>query len=172
MQSPSVTEKMEKAKIGGIKLSAKLVQLTLFDQDSFTSSILPLSQILKKNRINMPFISTVFSCGHFRFTCCISAKDTHFLKSLIEATDSLKQQVRFVDDIGLISVFPHQSSFNILGLSLCALDNAGIALLGMASSMSSLTFVAKYAMLDEAVHSLMNYLELPIGYVPVGPELY
>ncbi|MBW1813503.1 MAG: hypothetical protein JRJ39_07460 [Deltaproteobacteria bacterium] len=172
MQTPNVTEVMEKVKIGGIKLSEKLIQLHLLDQDSYTSSILPLSQILKKNKINMPFISTLFSSEGCLFTCCISTEDIHCVKGLVETIDILDRQVRFIHDVGLISVFPHRSSFKILGLSLCALENAGIPLFGMCSSVSSLTFVSKYAMLNKAVAALMNYLDLPDGYVPSGSDIY
>ncbi len=157
---------MEKVKIGGIKLSEKLVQLNLIDQDSFTASLLPLLRILKRNKINMPFISMVFSAGSFLFTCCISSKDINYVKELVEATDTLGRQVRFIHDVGLVSVFPHRSSFKILGLSLCALANAGIPLLGMSSSVSSLTFVIKYDMLNMAAAGLVHYLDLPEGYVP------
>jgi len=159
---------MENVKIGGIKLSEKLIQLHLLDQDGYTSSILPLSKILKENKINMPFASTVCSSEGCLFTCCISIEDIHCVKELVETTGILEQQVRFAHDVGLISIFPHGSSFKILGLSLYALGNAGIPLLGMSSSVSSLTFVINHAMLNKAVAALMNYLDLPDGYVPSG----
>lgn len=159
---------MEKANIGGIKLSAKLVQLHFVDQDSLRSSILPFSHILKINKINMPFLSTVFSGGKLLFTCCVLDEDIHRVKELIMSAQYVNQQVRYIEDVGTLSVYPHRSRFNVLGHSLCALASAGISLYGMSSSVSSLTFVLKYNMLNKAVNALKDYLDLPEEYVPAG----
>jgi len=163
---------MQKIGVGGIKLSAKLIQLNIVDTHSFSPSVLPLFQILKENKINMPFISTAFSEDSILFTCCISAPDWHCVKKLITSKDMLGRKVAFISDVGLISIYPHRSSFKILGLALRALEDTGIPVLGMSSSVSSLTFIVKYAEFDRAVTALIKHLDLPEGYVPLGPDAH
>lgn len=170
MQTSDEMKAMRKPRIGGIKLSAKLVQLTISDQDGFTPSVLPLFRTLRENKINMPFISTALSKGNQLFTCCISSADIKCVKDFVAVTDVLNGKVVFVSDVGLLSVYPHRSSFKLLGLSLCGLADAGIQVLGMASSVSSLTFVIKHAMFNKAVSALMNYLDIPEGYIPLIPD--
>ena len=72
--------------------------------------------------------------------------------------------------VGLLSVFPHQSSLRILGLSLYALGKASLPVYGLASSLSALTFVTDYCSLDGAVAALVSYLEMPPNQGPVRAE--
>lgn len=163
---------MQKVSISGIKLSGKLVQLNSVDRNSFDPTVLSLLQILRENKINMPFVSTVVSGGNLLFTCCISFSDMHFVEERVASSDILARRISFVRDVGLVSIFPHRSSFKLLKIALDALNDAGIPLLGMASSVSSLTFVIKHGMFTKATTAMMTYLALPDGYTPMAPDTF
>ncbi len=162
---------MGKVQIGGIKLSSKVLQLTLSGQDNSLALTTLLFSILNKNKINLPFASTSFMHGNFQASCCVSYEDKNRVIDIINSVESLKKQIRFINGLGMLSVFPHQSSLKLLGIALYALGNAHIPLFGMSSSISSLTFITDYTLLEKAVASLLNYLDIPANHAPFRPNL-
>lgn len=162
---------MGKVQIGGIKLSSKVLQLTLSGQDNSLALTTLLFSILNKNKINLPFASTIFMHGNFQASCCVSYEDKNRVIDIINSVESLKKQIRFINGLGMLSVFPHQSSLKLLGIALYALGNAHIPLFGMLSSISSLTFITDYTLLEKAVASLLNYLDIPANHAPFRPNL-
>ena len=161
-----MSNKVEKVQIGGIKTTSKLIQLTLLDQDNFVSAISLFFSALNKNKINLSFVSTTFMQGKFQATCCVLSEDKKRIMGIINTFERLKKQIQFIDGVGMLSVFPHRSSLNLLGLSLYALGNARIPLFGMSSSISTLTFITDYTQLSKAVASLLKYLDLPANHAP------
>jgi aspartokinase len=155
---------VEKNRLKGINISSELGLLNLFGFEDFSVSVFPLIQAFKKNRINIPFLSTSFSHKERMATsCCFSQKDTDRVKELVRNNECLENHFRLTDSVGLLSVFPHSSSLNLLSLSLSALGQANLSLFGMASSISSLVFVLKYNELGKAVDSLKSCC-FPPGY--------
>ncbi len=131
--------------------------LNLFGFEDFPVSVYPLIQAFKKNKINIPFLSTSFSRKErMSISCCFSQKDTGWVKEFVRNHECLVNRFCFTDSVGLLSVFPHSSSLNLLGSTLFALGQANLSLLGMASSISSLVFVLKYDELEKAVDSLKS----------------
>lgn len=162
---------MEKVKIGGIKLSSKLIQLSLLNQDNFGSSISLLFKILNENQINMPFISTS-TCGEIsQAYCCVSFEDEKRIKDIVGTIEGLDKQIQFINEVGMLSVFPHGSSLKILSLLLYALGNARIPIFGITSSISTLTIITDYDKLEKAVTSLSNYFDLPAGHSPFKSDV-
>ena len=162
---------MEKVQIGGIKISSKVLQLTFSGQDNSLASATLLFSILNKKKINLPFASTTFLRGNFQASCCVLHKDKNRVTDIINSVESLKKQIQFINGLGMLSVFPHQSSLKLLGISLYALGNAHIPLFGMSSSISTLTFITDYTILEKAVASLLNYLDIPANHAPFRPNL-
>ena len=161
----------EKIRIGGIKLSDELVLLNLMSPERSTSFASFFFQILKKNQINMPFLSTSYVDRKFRLSCCVLAQDIDCVKALINSEDRLRGQVEFIHATGMLSLFPHQSRLKVLGLSLYAFANSLLPLYGMASSISTLTFITSYSQLDRAVASLEEYMDLPPNHSPFNPDM-
>jgi len=150
---------MEKDRLKGFNISSELVLLNIFGFENFFVSVSPFFQALKKNKINIPFLSTTFSDkGRATVSCCFTKEDIEKVKELIQKNDSLKRGSFFIHGVGLLSVFPHRSSLNALSLSLFTLRRANLSLLGMSSSISSLIFVLKHKQLGKAVDSLKDCL--------------
>lgn len=162
---------MEKVKIGGIKLSSKLIQLSLLNQDDFDSSISLFFKILNKNQINMPFISTTTNGGISQACCCVSSDDENRIRDIINKVENLKTQIQFINEVGMLSVFPHGSSLKILGLLLFAFGNARIPIFGISSSISTLTFIIDYGKLKKAITSLSSYFDLPASHAPFKSDI-
>lgn len=167
-----VPEVTEKVRISGIKLSSELVLLYVPDPDNSGFSISPLFHILNEKRINMPFVAVSSMDTGFSGSCCVSSQDIDHVRNIVDADDILKTKVQCIHGVGMVSVFPHRRSMKVLGLSLHAFAKEHIPLLGMASSISALTFITDYIRLDEAAVSLAGYLNLPMNYTLLRDDLY
>lgn len=162
---------MEKIKIEGIKLSNELFHVNLRNRSNQQNTISQFCQILAAHQINMPFLSTTCSGRRIQVSCCVAVEDRHRVRNLIDSEPELGGDVKFTPSVGLLSVFPHQSSLKILGLSLYAIGKARLPLYGLASSLSALTFITDYIHLDKAAETLEQYLELPFNQRPFRSEI-
>jgi len=167
-----VPEVTEKVRISGIKLSSELVLLNLPDPDYSAFSISLLFHILNENRINMPFVAVSSMGTGFSGSCCVSSQDIDRVRNIVDSDNILKTKVQYIYGVGMVSVFPHQRSMKVLGLSLHAFTKEHLPLLGMASSISALTFITDYIRLDEVAASLAGCLNLPVNYTPLRDDLY
>ncbi|MGD8984069.1 MAG: hypothetical protein PVH99_08340 [Desulfobacteraceae bacterium] len=162
---------MEKIKIEGIKLSNELFQVNLRNRSNQENTISQFCQILAAHQINIPFFSTTYLDQRIQVSCCVAVEDKHRVRNLIDSEPELGGDVKFMPSVGLLSVFPHQSSLKILGLSLYAIGKARLPLYGLASSLSALTFITDYIHLDKAAATLEQYLELPSNQRPFRSEI-
>jgi hypothetical protein len=155
-----VPAKMEKIQIAGVKLSGELLQVNISGFSHALDAKRDLSQLLSANQINMQFLSGVCLRGRSQATCCVRA----------EKEGRVRDNAEFVPSVGLLSLFPHQFSLKILGLSLFAVGAAGVALHGMSSSLSALTLVTDYVHLNKAVAALQEYLNMPVDKDTFNPD--
>ena len=166
-----MSAKMEKIPIAGVKLSGELLQINISGFSNALDAKLELSRLLSANRINMPFLSGVHLEERSQATGCVAAEDGGRVRELIHADSKLRHRAEFLPSVGLISLFPHQFSLKILGLSLFALGAAGLPLYGMGSSLSALTWITDYAHLDHAVAALQEHLAVPEENDPFESDL-
>ena len=162
----------KKIRINGIKLSTELVQINLLN-GSFPQDSRPLFfQLLAQHQINIPFILTSGMGEEIIGSCCVSAEDVRRVKIAVEGEPNLKEYLEFIQGIGTLSIFPHHSKLKLLGLSFYLLGKQHLPLYGMASSISSLTFITDYSQLDNAVSILLEYMDLPPNHAPFRPEIH
>jgi aspartokinase len=162
----------KKIRINGIKLSNKLVQINLLN-GSLPESTRPLFfRLLSQNQINIPFILLTCMGEKILGSCCVESKDINRIKQMIDKEPTLKENIEFISSVGALSIFPHHSNLKLLGLSFYLLGKQPISLYGMASSISSLTFIMDYSQLDEAVSILLEYMDLPPNHAPFRPEIH
>jgi hypothetical protein len=162
---------MEKIPLAGVKLSGELLQVNMSGFSSASDAKLELSRLLSANRVNMPFLSGVCLEDRSQATGCVSVEDEGRARELIRANPKLRDRAEFFPSVGLISLFPHQSSLKTLGLALFALGAAGLPLYGMGSSLSALTLITPYAHLGDAIAALGEHLDVPRENDPVEADL-
>ncbi|MDH3837238.1 MAG: hypothetical protein OET07_16830 [Desulfobacteraceae bacterium] len=162
----------KKIRINGIKFSTELVQINLLN-GSFPQDSRPLFfQLLAQDHINIPFI-LISGMGEKNIgSCCVAAEDFHRTKKVVAGETKLKEKLEFIQGVGALSIFPHHSNLKLLGVSFYLLSKAHLPLYGMASSISSLTFITDYSLLDEAVTTLLEYMVLPPNHAPFRPEIH
>ena len=161
----------EKIKVEGIKLSNELVNVKLIDLPDSEQSVSKLCRILAANEINIQFMS-MRRMGEGKYlSFCVAAEDGPRVEALIDSDTAFAKKREFRPAVGLLSLFPHQSSLNILSLSLKAFSRAKLPLHGLGSSLSALTFITDFARLDEAVATLQEHLVFPQDFSPFRPEI-
>lgn len=157
---------MEKIRIEGIKLSGELALVSLAGHPRPQQALTRACRIVASNHINVPYISATCCGDGARAACCVEFQEALRVKSLLARDPDLEGHVEVLSSVGLVSVFPHQSSLRILGLSLHALSEAGLTVHGVTSSLAPLTFLMDHAVLDEAAAALEGVLELPPNQRP------
>ena len=162
----------KKIRINGIKLSTKLVQINLLNGSHPENDRLLFFQLLSQNQINIPFILLTCTGEKVLVSCCVESKDIDQIKKVIEKEPTLKENIEFISSVGALSIFPHRSNLKLLGLSFYLLGKQNLPLYGMASSISSLTFIMDYSQLDNAVSILLEYMDLPPNHAPFRSEIH
>jgi aspartokinase len=160
-----------KTKIEGIKLSNELIAITFRNIADSENLISHVCQLLARNQINMPFLSLIRTGKENQLSCCFSAQEKDRVTDIIHSESRISATAEFIHAVGLLSIFPHQSSMNILGLSLRAIGKARLPIYGLASSLSALTFVMDYSRLNTAVASLREYMDIPSDQISLQPEI-
>jgi len=158
-------------RIDGIKLSHELVLADFKGRSSgSTDTFSRFFRRLSQNRINLAFITTRSFEGQFHISCCTGSEDESRLKALLTPQTDFEGSVSITTGVGLVSLFPHQSDFQLPGICLSALASTSIPVYGFATSLSAFTVVTDYMRLDSAVAAIKEHVDLPRGYVPMKPE--
>lgn len=161
---------LDKIPIEGIKLSEELFHLSLVKLPEPQKCLSRLCRGFSEKQINMPFIAAACRDEYPCASCCVAIEDLERVVALLAEDRDLKDSVQITESVGLLSVFPHQSSLRFLGISLHALGEAQIPVYGLSSSLAPLTFVIEYACLDKAVEALEKYLVLPANQRPIRAQ--
>jgi aspartokinase len=162
----------KKIRINGIKFSTELVQINLLNRFLPQDSMALFFQLLAQHQINIPFILTSGMGEKIIGSCCVAAEDIHRVKKVVAGEPKLKENLEFIPSVGTLSIFPHHSNLKLMGLAFYLLGRAHMPMYGMASSISSLTFITDYSQLDKAVSILLEYMDLPPNHAPFRPEIH
>lgn len=157
---------MDKVKIGGIIQNKNLAQITMLNLTNQPGVAGQIFSLLGREGINVQFIVQVTEAlekGHFVF--CIDQKD------LEKALEILKkkpfggeyQQIIPYHPVAIVSIFgPHfREKPAIAGRMFSALSAAGINILAISTSISTLSCVIPESLLSLAVQVLSETFELP-----------
>ncbi|MBC8418435.1 MAG: hypothetical protein H8E10_07570 [Desulfobacterales bacterium] len=83
------------------------------------------------------------------------------MRRLIESETVWKAHAQVTPAVGMLSMFPHQSQLQMLGVSLYAFGKANLTILGLSSSLAALSFLLKYTHLERALIALSQFFDLP-----------
>lgn len=162
----------KKIRINGIKLSTELVQINLLNRPFPKDYRALFFQLLAQHHINIPFMLTIGMGEKIIGSCCVAAEDIHRIKKVVAGETELKEHLEFTPGVGTLSIFPHHSNLKLPGLCFYLLGKQHVPFYGMASSISSLTFITDYSQLDKAVSILLEYMDLPPNHAPFRPKIH
>lgn len=148
---------MNTIRIYDLKSSSELFHLKLSNVSDYNDHELLFYKDLAAEQINIEFLSRTCIAGKPQTSCCIRSKFYNRVKTLLTSNLLLKDHAEIIPSVGLVSLFPHSFSLEILGQSLNAFGNANLPIHGFASSISSITFITDYDRLGEAEKTLKEY---------------
>jgi len=105
-----------------------------------------------------------------RVSCCVDAGDINRIKKMVALEPNLRETVEFISSVGALTLFPHRSNLKLMGLALFLFGREQIPMHGIASSISALTFITDFPILDNAVSIFLKYVDLPPNHAPFRPE--
>lgn len=154
-------------KIGGIRISRCLAQIELTDSPGVLVALLDL---LAKRQVNVSVLSHIGSGDQASASFCVAEQDRQTVEqAAAQLEPAASIQVRH--PVGTLSVFPHGSNLWLMGRIHDLFTSEGITVYGLASSLSVLTFVIDYPLLNRALEMLTTVLELPGNHTPHRPEM-
>ncbi len=162
---------MDKISINGLKLSNPLVMMRVSSGDGVSDAIPALCRLSTDLTVNIAFMTSTGLDDPHSAIGCIDPIDRSSLVGGLARNADLKSCVHIEPDaVGMLSIYPHRSSIAVLVTALQALNNNGICVHAMASSISALTFIVDYLQLDKAATVLADSMGLPPDTTPVRTE--
>ncbi len=161
---------MAMTSIKGLKISGELGLVRLCEESRGSGLLPAFCRLLAGSQINIPFLSAEYQAGGIQATCCVDIAHQTLLKRLLSTEPALQKRAESISGVGLLTLFPHQSSLKLFGLSLRALAQADLRVFAMASSIGALTYVLDYARLDKAAAVMQTRFELAGNHAPFKAE--
>ncbi len=157
---------MGKVKIGGIIQSKQLAQvgvISIVGRPGFPGKIFAA---LGKEGINIEFIvQSIDLDGRGNTAFCVDRKDLEETIKLLNRLQTFAGIGKVIhhSPVGIISIFgPHfREKPSIAGTMFTALGDAGINILAVSTSISTLSCVIEEALLPQAVKAISEAFELP-----------
>jgi len=165
---------MEKLKIGGLKQSLELCQFVLRGLDSSEEIASKVSKLLLSQKINMELLTFYSQRNNYhQLTFCISQDKFSATSEILKKEGSLPRdwEINSREQVGIITIFPHQSAIMILGLIMSSWAAHSIPIYGIATSLSAISFVTDYQLADKATKVIQDLFQMPEDHAPIKPEI-
>jgi len=161
---------MARAKAGGIIQSIGLVRIgvmSVADRPGIASAVL---SALGEQCINVEFIvQSIDLKNRSHIILCV---DQDMLEAALAVIEEVRSKVRpeevtYEMGVSMVSVFgPHfRDNPGIAGLTFSALASAGINILAISTSISTISCIIESEVLPDAIEALMNAFEVPSSAV-------
>jgi len=165
---------MEKLKIGGLKQSLELCQFDLRGVHSSEEITANVSKLLLSQKISMEFLTHYTHRNNYhQLTFCISQDKFSTTSEILKKEGSLPigWEINSREQVGIITIFPHQSAIKILGVIMVSWAAQSISIYGIATSLSAISFVTDYQLIDKAIDVIQDLFQLPEDHAPLKPEI-
>jgi hypothetical protein len=153
-------------RIGGIKFSEELVQVTVAYKASGDSSIYELLRLIAEKNINIPFLchSVVTRIPESCF--CVGRSELYKVQQILNCSSFQNEHVEIIPSVGTLTLFPHRNSYKILGLLMHFFGRHGFPVHSLSTSISTIALNTDYILLDEISEKLQKVFELPGNHAP------
>ena len=160
-----------KIRIDGIKLSRELICVHLSTESETKTLHTRFLRSMAERRINVSFLSYSAMGQGSRGSFCIAREDSDRMNRLLAQDPELKNAVKCQSAAGSVSLFPHRFSLTFLGCLIHVFGKYDLPLYGMTASLSVLTLVTDFCLLERAVELMEPYISLPPNHAPFGSQL-
>jgi hypothetical protein len=151
-----------KIKVKRLKVSEPMVGISIRDLPLELRLTEALCRILAEKRVNLTFFSARQRVAGEALFGCVVAQDMMSARQAIEGVlPAPDGRLRIIPSVSLLSVFPHQSDFCLVGHLMRSLWDSKTRVHAMASSIAALTFVVDTECIETAVDRLEKCLDVP-----------
>jgi hypothetical protein len=153
-------------RIGGIKFSEELVQVTVAYKASGDSSIYELLRLIAEKDINISFLchSMVTTIPESCF--CVDRSELYKVQQILNFSSFQNEHVEIIPSVGTLTLFPHRNSYKILGLLMHFFGKHEFPVHSLGTSISTIALNTDYILLDEITEKLQKVFELPENHAP------
>ena len=161
----------EPLRADGIKLSLEMTLITIRASSSELDPNARFLKLMGENRINLPFLCDAAHDSRKSGTYCILSEDIPRAKWIINGDKPLTTCLEYLPSVGSISVFPHNFNLEFIGVMLSLMGQSGAPLHGLATSISALTMITAFSLLEQTATYLSRHVSLPGNHSPFSPDI-
>ncbi len=159
-------------RLGGIKFSEELVQITINRTTPGDSAVQDLLKHITARKINIPFLCYTdeqqSSCSSTVF--CIAASDADTVHQFLNLKTLQLSSFSHIEAVGTLTIFPHRNSYEIFGKIITIMGQNNYPIYSLSTSISALALNTDFNQLDDIVIALQQDFELPENHAPFRPE--
>jgi hypothetical protein len=159
-------EEGQKVRIGGIKFSEELVQVTVARKSSEDSSIYQLLHLIAERNINIPFLCHSVITKTPESIFCVDRSDLGRIQQILNFSSFQNKHISIIPSVGTLTLFPHRNCFKLLGLVISFFGRYGYPIHSLSTSISAIALNTDYFMLNIIAENLQQILDLPENHAP------
>lgn len=163
-------EEEAKIRIGGIKFSEELIQLTVALKSPADSSINQLLHLIAEKHINIHFLCHSVVCKSPATIFCVLRSDMAGVEQILAHSPHRKEHVSSIPSVGTLTLFPHKNDFKLLGLIFDFFGRNRFPVHSLSTSISAIAINTDFHLLDNIGQKLQNIIELPDNHAPFRQE--
>jgi len=155
----------------GIKLSLEMTLITIRASLSESDPCARFLKLMGENRINLPFLCIAARDDSKSGIYCILSEDIPRAKRVIARGETLATRLEYLPSVGSISVFPHNFNLEFIGVMLSLMGQSGAPMHGLATSISALSMITDFSLLEQVANYLSRHVSLPGNHSPFRPDI-
>ncbi len=156
----------EKVRIGGIKFSEELVQVTVACTSPDDSSIYQLLSLIAERNINITFLCHSSATKTLESIFCVESSDFGKIQQVLKFLSFENEQVTFIPSVGTLTLFPHRNNFTLLGQIINFFGKYKFPIHSISTSISAIAINSDYFLLNEIAEKLQTIIQLPDNHAP------
>jgi hypothetical protein len=156
--------------LGGMKISEEMAFVELTAEAPPWGVEADVMQALAGRHIALFYLTMSYSGSHSRVCFCVLPDQIDLVTQLVRTIGRGVLACRTIAAVGLLTVFPHNRCVDALTRALDVFATSELPVYGVASTLSTLTFVLTFSQLDPATEQLREVFQLPDHHSPSQPE--
>ncbi len=159
-------DEKQKIRIGGIKFSEELIQITVACPSPDNSALCQLLQLIAEKNINISFLCHSVLAGTPACNFCVDRAELSRLRDILTSYANPGKDVGIIESVGTMTIFPHRNDIKLLGRILLFFGRHGFPLHSFCTSISAITLNTDYLLLDTIAEKLQTIVLLPENHAP------
>ena len=159
-------EEGQKVRIGGIKFSEELIQVTIANNSPDDPSIYRLLHLIAEKNINIPFLCHSVFTKTPETIFCVESTELKAIQKILKAAAFPDEHVNIIPSVGTLTLFPHRNELKLLGLLIDLFSNCNFPVYSFSTSISAIALNTDFLLLDNIAEKLQSILLLPENHAP------